>query len=132
MPQDTDGRAVVTQWVFAALNSVEMASLPWGLFHFMNFPTESPERGFIDKFLAARLDHMETVLTGKCWLTSSFSVADIAMADVFRLVDKFGGLADYPACKAYLSRATDRPAFTKAHGGQMAHFAAADERRSAP
>ena len=48
------------------------------------------------------------------------------MADVMRLVDRFERLAAYPACKAYVARATARPAFLKAHADQMAHFAAAD------
>src|SRR5881392_3104424 len=73
-----------------------------------------------------RLKHMETVLAAREWLVGRFSVADILMADVLRLVDRFGGLADYPACKTYLERATARPAFVKAHADQMAHFAAAD------
>ena len=42
------------------------------------------------------------------------------------LVDRFNGLADSPACASYVARATDRPAFAKAHADQMAHFAAAD------
>ena len=46
---------------------------------------------------------MEGVLTGREWLAGAFSVADILMADVLRLVERFDGLAD-----------------------QMAHFAAAD------
>ena len=48
------------------------------------------------------------------------------MADVLRLVDRFDGLADSPACRAYVARATARPAFKKALADQMAHFAAAD------
>jgi glutathione S-transferase len=36
------------------------------------------------------------------------------------------GLADYPACRGYVARATARPAFAKAHADQIAHFAAAD------
>jgi glutathione S-transferase len=56
-------------------------------------------------------------------------VADILMADVLRLVDRFDGLAAYPACRAYVTRATARPAFAKAHADQMAHFAAADAAR---
>jgi glutathione S-transferase len=35
-------------------------------------------------------------------------------------------LADHPACRAYVERATARPAFAKAYADQMAHFAAAD------
>jgi glutathione S-transferase len=69
---------------------------------------------------------METILADGDWLVGSFSVADILMADVLRLVDRFGGLADFPACKAYVERAVARPAFKKAHADQMAHFAAAD------
>ena len=48
------------------------------------------------------------------------------MADVLRLVDRFDGLADFPACRAYVTHATVRPAFRKAHADQIAHFAAAD------
>jgi glutathione S-transferase len=83
-------------------------------------------RKFFDGFLEARLKHMDVVLGDKEWLAGSFSVADIMMADVLRLVDRFDGLADYPACRGYVARATARPAFVKAHADQMAHFAAAD------
>ena len=60
------------------------------------------------------------------WLAGDFSIADILMADVLRLVDRLEGLKDYPAARAYLARATARPAFVKAHDDQMAFFAAAD------
>ena len=59
-------------------------------------------------FLNARLQHMEPVLAGREWLAGTFSVADILMADVLRLVDRFDGLAEYPACRT-MSRAP-RPA----------------------
>lgn len=76
--------------------------------------------------LKARLKHLEPVLAGREWLAGSFSVADILMADVLRLIDRFDGLAGHPACRDYLARATVRPSFVKAHADQMAHFAAAD------
>ena len=126
MPTDPRGRAAVVEWVFAALNSVEMASLPWALFQFSGFVDDSPGWKFLDGFLTARLQRMEPVLAERVWLAGSFSVADIQMADVLRLVDRFDGLATYPACRAYVARATARPAFIKAHADQMAHFAAAD------
>ena len=69
---------------------------------------------------------MEAVLAGREWLAGAFSVADILMADVLRLVDRFDGLAAYPACRAYVARATARLSFVKAYADQMAHFAAAD------
>jgi len=46
--------------------------------------------------------------------------------DVLRLVDRFDGLGRYPACRAYVARATARPSFVKAHADQLAHLAAAD------
>lgn len=127
MPRDPPGRAEVQEWLFAALNSVEMASLPWGLFQFMGFPKDTPEGKFMDSFLhTSRLAHLESVLASREWLAGSFSIADIAMADVLRLVDRFDGLANYPACRAYVVHATARPTFKKAYADQMAHFAAAD------
>ena len=80
----------------------------------------------IDDFLDIRLKYMETVLAGRAWLAGRFSVADILMADVLRLVNRFDGLAGFPACRDYVARATARPAFVKAHADQLAHFAAAD------
>jgi glutathione S-transferase len=126
MPAEPRGRDEVKEWLFAALASVEAASQPWSFFKFSGDTDETPMRKFFDGFLEARLQRMEDVLTGREWLVGSFSVADILMADVLRLVDRFDGLADYPACKAYVTRATARPAFVKAHDDQMAHFAAAD------
>lgn len=125
-PADPRGRAETLQWLFAALNSVEMASLPWTIFQFSGLTGEAPGWAQLDGFLTSRLQHMETILQGREWLAGSFSVADILMADVLRLVDRFDGLARYPACRAYVTRATARPAYVKAHADQMAHFAAAD------
>ncbi|SCX45675.1 glutathione S-transferase family protein [Nitrosospira sp. Nsp1] len=126
MPSDPSGRSKVIEWLFAALNSVEMASLPWSLFKFTNDTIQSPGRELLENFLQGRLQHMETILAGRNWLAGSFSAADILMADVLRLVDRFDGLADYSACRNYVERATARPAFVKARADQMAHFAAAD------
>jgi glutathione S-transferase len=126
MPTDPRGRSNIKEWLFAALASVEAASQPWSFFKFSGDTEETQIRKFFDAFLEARLKHMETVLAGRGWLAGSFSVADILMADVLRLVDRFGGLADYPACKDYVARAMARPAFKKAYADQMAHFAAAD------
>ena len=83
-------------------------------------------RKFFDAFLEARLKSMETLLSERNWLVSAFSIADIMMVDVLRLVDRFEGLAQYPACRAYVTRATSRPAFANAYADQMAHFATAD------
>jgi glutathione S-transferase len=125
MPAEPLARNQTKEWLFAALNSVEMASLPWSLFKFSGV-ADAPASKPFDDFLKTRLKHMEAVLAGRAWLAGAFSIADILMADVLRLVDRFDGLNDYPACRAYLERAIARPAFKKAHADQMAHFAAAD------
>ena len=127
IPADRRGRAEVLEWVIAALNSVDLPSQPWALFRFMGYPGEAPEAKFVDDFLKARLERMEAVLAGREWLVAGrFTVADLLMADVLRQVHRFDGLAGYPACHAYVLRATARPAFLKAYADQMAHFAAAD------
>ena len=132
MPTDKRGRAVTQEWLFAALNSIEMASVAWSLMKFSNDGVETPFGKRMDAFVKARVERMETVLTDREWLAAeSFSIADIAIADVLRLIDRFDGLKDQPASKAYLTRATERSAFKKAHADQMAHFAAADVKADA-
>jgi glutathione S-transferase len=127
MPADAHGRSEVIEWLFAALNSVEAASLPWSILIFTGEPRDTSAWKLFDEFLKkSRLGHLEPVLARREWLAGTFSVADILMADVLRLVDRFDGLATYAACRDYVARATARPSFVKAHADQMAHFAAAD------
>jgi glutathione S-transferase len=126
MPTDSRKRSEVLEWLFAALNSVEMASLPWCISAFSSDTGDTPMWTRLDNFLEARLKHMEPVLAAREWLAGRFSVADIVMADVLRLVDRFDRLAGFPGCRDYLTRATSRPSFVKAHADQLAHFAAAD------
>ena len=126
LPADPRRRSEAVQWLFAALNSVEMASLPWSIFAFSGDTGDTRGRKRLDAFLQSRLQHLEPVLAGREWLAGTFSVADMLMADVLRLVDRFDGLAKYPACRDHVARATARPAFVKAHADQMAFFAAAD------
>ena len=126
MPADLRGRSDVKQWLFAALASVEAASQPWSFFHFTGNTGDTSMWKFFDDFTNARLKHMELVLAGREWLVETFSVADVLMVDVLRVVNRFDGLAKYPACQAYVARATARPAFAKAYADQLAHFAAAD------
>jgi glutathione S-transferase len=127
LPADSRNRSQAIEWLFAALNSVEMASLPWAIFVFSGLNTgDTPGWKRLDDFLEARLKHLDPVLAEREWLARSFSIADILMADVLRLVDRFDRLAAHPACRDYVARATARPAFAKAYADQMAHFASAD------
>lgn len=126
LPANPRNRSEAMQWLFAALNSFEMASVPWSIFMFYGFAHDTPEWKFFDEWVEARLQYVEPVLTGREWLAGSFSIADIVWTDALRLVEKFDRLAKYPACCDYIARATARPAFAKAHADQLAHFARAD------
>lgn len=126
LPTGAKSRAKVMEWVFAALNSIEMPAVPWSLYKFADDSVSSPGRTHIEGWLDSRLDHMETVLSGRDWLAGSFSIADIVMSDVLRFVGRFDALSSRPVSRAYVARATERSAFKKAHADQIAHFAAAD------
>lgn len=124
MPRDPAGAADTLQWTLAALNSVEMVSVPWWFLEI----TGASENG-LTGWLEMRLAHVETVLADRDWLAADrFTAADLIMADVLR-VPKVRAFGTRPATEAYLARITDRPAFRKAHADQMAHFAKGDESR---
>jgi glutathione S-transferase len=126
LPADPRGRSEAMEWLFAALNSVEMASLPWSILMFSGANGDTPAWQLVDGFLKTRLQRLEPVLAAREWLAGQFSIADILMADVLRLLERFDALTAYPACRDYVARATARPCFVKARADQMAHFAAAD------
>ena len=127
MPHDPAGEAQTLQWTIAALNSIEMVSVPWWFLEV----TGAKENG-LTGWLESRLAHVEGILNDREWLAADrFTVADLLMADVMR-VAKLRAFGDRPATEAYVARITTRPAFTKAHADQMAHFAAADKKRAKP
>jgi glutathione S-transferase len=125
MPQDAAGEAATLQWVVAALNSVEMVTVPWWFLK-VTGQEDNGLAGWMDK----RLAQLEAVLSERDWLAANrFTVADLIMADVLR-VSKLRAHGDRPATEAYVKRLTARPAFRKAHADQIAHFTAADKERS--
>lgn len=125
MPRDAAGEAETLQWVIAALNSVEMVTVPWW---FLSLSGDR-ENGLAD-WTRKRLGHVEDVLRNREWLAAShFTVADLLMADVLR-VPALREFAASPVLDSYVDRVCDRDAFRKAHADQLAHFAAADAHRS--
>jgi len=124
MPRDPVGEAHSLQWVIAALNSIEMVTVPWW---FLKMSGE--EDNGLTEWVGTRLQQLERILSEREWLAADhFTVADLLMADVLRLseVRAFG---NRPATEAYVVRATDRPAFRKAYADQLAHYEAADVNR---
>lgn len=124
MPRDPVGEAQTLQWTIAALNSIEMVSVPWWF-----LKVTGHEDDGITGWMGKRLDQMERVLSEREWLVAGrFTVADLLMADVLRIpqVRSFGSR---PVSEAYVTRITDRAAFKKAQADQISHFKAADEKR---
>jgi len=127
MPGDAAGQAETLQWVVAALNSIEMVTVPWW-FLSLSDDRENGLAGWVRK----RLGHLEDVLRKRDWLAASrFTVADLLMADVLR-VPALRDFAASPVLDAYIDRACDREPFRKAVADQIAHFEAADANRQAP
>jgi glutathione S-transferase len=124
MPSDPVGAAETLQWTIAALNSIEIVTLPWWFLSISG--QESTE---LTGWTGRRLGQLENLLSEREWLAAGrFTVADLLMADVLR-VPRVRSFGDRPATEAYVSRVTDRPSFKKARADQMALFEAADETR---
>jgi glutathione S-transferase len=68
LPTDPRSRSDALEWLFAALNSVEMASLPWSIMKFSGEASDTSAWKKLDGFLKARLAHMEPILAGREWL----------------------------------------------------------------
>ncbi|MEO7241046.1 MAG: glutathione S-transferase family protein [Sphingomicrobium sp.] len=125
MPRDPVGEAETVEWIIAALNSIEMVTVPWW---FLNLSGD--KNNGLTGWMQSRLDHIEAVLNDREWLAADrFTAADLLMADVLRLPDvrTFG---NRPATEAYVTRVTARPAFNKARADQLAHFAQGDQQRA--
>jgi glutathione S-transferase len=125
MPRDPVGEAHTLQWAISALNSIEMVTVPWWF-----LKISGKEDNGLAGWMGIRLQQLEHVLSERDWLaTDRFTAADLLMADVLR-VSEVRSFGDRPATAAYVTRATNRPAFKKAYADQMAHFEAADEKRA--
>ncbi len=124
MPRDPVGEAETLQWIVAALNSIEMVSVPWWFLE-ISGAADNGLAGWLD----SRLGHLENILKDREWLAAGrFTAADLLLADVLR-VPKLREHGDRPASETYVARITARPAFQKARADQIAHFAAADASR---
>lgn len=123
-PKDPAGRARVTTWVVAGLNSVEpfaqnLATLD--SFH-AGQPWVEGYRPVARAALERRLTSLGKWLGDKDWLEGRFTAADIIMVTVLRELVACGILKDYPNLDAYRARGEARPAFAKAMADQLETF----------
>ena len=125
MPRDPVGEAQTLQWTIAALNSIELTTVPWW---FLSLSGDEDNK--MAGWMGSRLDHIEKVLGDRQWLAADrFTVADLLMTDVLR-VPKVRSFGNRPATEKYVARITNRPAFKKAYSDQIAHFDAGDAERN--
>lgn len=128
MPRDAQAKVDTVQWVIAALNSVEMVTVPWWFISFSKPPVNP-----LADWMKQRLDRLEAVLNERDWIAASrFTVADIMMSDALRILKRVEALEGHHALMAYVERACAREAFQKAYQDQVAHFEAADLLRNQP
>lgn len=111
-------------WLYAALNSVEpyvagLAEL--AVFHAGEAWTEQ-RRPKLEEMVKVRLGSLDAWLAGREYLAGSFSVADIIMCTVLRLLDGTGLREQFPLVDAYQQRCLARPAYQKALAAQVALY----------
>jgi len=125
LPKDAAARARATQWLIAALNSVEphiMNVAAIELFYADQAWAKLRRPGARD-FAQHRLDALAKALGDKPYLDGErFTAGDLMMTTVLRIVPE---LVPDARLKAYVERCTSRPAFQRAYDAQMGDFRAA-------
>jgi glutathione S-transferase len=124
MPTDANQRARVRTWLFAALNSIEppiqnLAEID--LFN-SNEAWAKQRRPAVVEMVRARLTDLSRVLADRDYLEREFSVADLLMTTVLRILRHTELVAEVPVLAAYKARCEDRPGFKKALADQLAAF----------
>jgi glutathione S-transferase len=128
LPKEPAARARATQWVFAALNSVEpsLAGLAViDLFHSNDEWARLRRPGAL-ALAQRRLAALSTALGDKSYLDGDrFTAGDLMMATVLRLAGHTDLVTGDARLGPYLARCTARPAFRRALAAQMGDFRAA-------
>jgi glutathione S-transferase len=125
MPSDPAGRARVTCWAFAALNSIEprvSALSDIDLFH-ADEEWAKLRRPAVEQQAKARLTLLAAGFNGRDYLEDRFTAADILMTTVLRALRHTDMLTHIPPLEAYRQRCEARPAFKNAMARHMAPFA---------
>jgi glutathione S-transferase len=122
MPSDAAGRARVTCWAFAALNSIEprlQALSEIDLFH-ADAEWAKLRRPAVVQNAETRLTALAARFDGRDYLEDRFTAADILMTTVLRGLRHTDLLAQFPVLDAYRQRCEARPAFQKAMADHLA------------
>jgi glutathione S-transferase len=125
MPRDVEGRAHATAWVFAALNSIEPFVQDLGLldlFAAQEIWAKQRRPAVLDT-ATERLAKLSERLGEREYLEDCFTVGDLMMTTVLRILRNSDVLQRFLNLEAYRERCEARPAFKKALADHMAPFA---------
>jgi glutathione S-transferase len=128
LPKDEAARARATQWLIAALNSLEpfiMQVAAIDLFYKDEEWAKLRRPGAVE-FVKRRLSGLSNALGEKTYLDGAhFTAGDLMMTTVLRILDHTDIVRGFPNLAAYVERNTARPAFKRALAAQMGDFKAA-------
>ena len=124
LPRDSVARMRAIQWTYAALNSVEPAiqNLAAIDLFYSNEEWAKLRRPGAEEFARQRLKRVADWLGDKEWLEDHFTIGDLIMASVLRILRHTDLVAEQPSLAAYVARAEQRPAFRRALADQLAIF----------
>lgn len=123
-PRDEPGRARVTTWVLAALNSVEphvQNLVQIDTFHAGEAWTKE-RRPQVEGMLHKRLEALSDWFEGREYLEDRFTAGDLMMTTVLRELVDSGTLVHFPRLDEYRRRCEARPAFGRALEAQLQTF----------
>lgn len=125
LPRDPTGRARAIGWAIAALNSVETMTQMLFVVGFVGAGQDwqGAAKAAVRPFAEKRLAQLSTELGDREWLENRFTIGDLLMIDVLRVIGDPSLLARHPNLLAYVERGTARPAFQAALAAQLAAFA---------
>jgi glutathione S-transferase len=125
LPKDARARARATQWLIAALNSIEphvMNVAVIDLFYANEEWAKLRRPGAVE-FLQRRLSALSTSLGDKPYLDGSrFTAGDLMMTTVLRILKHTDIVTSDERLAAYVERCTARPAFKRAFDAQIGDF----------
>jgi len=125
LPRDSGARARATQWLIAALNSIEpciMNVAAIDLFHAEQEWAKLRRPGAV-AFVERRLTALTRSLGDKPFLDGErFTAGDLMMATVLRILSHTDLVVRERRLAAYLGRCTARAAFTRALEAQLQDF----------
>ena len=127
LPEDADGRARATAWMFAALTTVQAPIVERETARLLEKDKSWYEERlpFLDSRVRVRLRDLSSRLADADWLDGDFSAGDLLMVNVLRRPAGAEIVKEFPNLAAYVARGEARPAFKRAFAAQYAVFAAA-------